>query len=246
MFGRVKSMMAEGLSDYEIGRRLDVSRSTIQNWRHRDTPPRGCEPEPHTYRPEHRATYAYLLGSYLGDGVIWRSGNRSWRLSITCDALYPKIVEEVAAAVGRCFPRSNVCVNEKSGAGAYVVCASSGLLELAFPQHGPGRKHRRTIRLAPWQAEITREHPEMLLRGLIHSDGSRSINRFKTELPSGRVAEYAYPRYFFTNHSADIRRIFCEHCDLIGVRWTQSNPRNISISHRDSVALLDSFIGPKA
>ncbi len=72
------------------------------------------------------------------------------------------------------------------------------------------------------------------------------MNRFKTKLPSGRVAEYAYPRYFFTNYSEDIRRIFCEHCELIGVRWTQSNPRNISVSHRDSVAILDSFIGPKS
>jgi hypothetical protein len=40
--------------------------------------------------------------------------------------------------------------------------------------------------------------------------------------------------------------IFCEHCELLGIRWTQSNPRNISVSHRKSVALLDEFIGPKA
>jgi hypothetical protein len=30
------------------------------------------------------------------------------------------------------------------------------------------------------------------------------------------------------------------------VRWTQSNHRNISVSHRRSVAILDGFIGPKA
>jgi hypothetical protein len=72
------------------------------------------------------------------------------------------------------------------------------------------------------------------------------MNCFSTQLPSGRVARYEYPRYFFTNYSADIRRIFCEHCELLGIRWTQSNPRNISISHRDSVALLDDFIGPKS
>jgi len=41
------------------------------------------------------------------------------------------------------------------------------------------------------------------------------------------------------------RGIFCEHCELLGIRWTQSNPRNISISHRKSVALMDEFIGPK-
>jgi hypothetical protein len=60
-------------------------------------------------------------------------------------------------------------------------------------------------------AEPRRVRPR--IRGLIHSDGSGVINRFETLLPSGRVAQYAYPRCFFTNYSADIRRIFCEHRD---------------------------------
>jgi hypothetical protein len=59
------------------------------------------------------------------------------------------------------------------------------------------------------------------------------------------VAEYAYPRYFFSNLSADIRGLFCESCDQLGLRWRQSNPRNISISDRTSVALLDENVGPK-
>jgi hypothetical protein len=84
------------------------------------------------------------------------------------------------------------------------------------------------------------------LRGLLHSDGCRTVNRFTTKLPSGRVAEYAYPRWFFSNRSADIRGLFCATCDAVGVRWTQSNPRNISISHRDSVARLDEHVGAKA
>ena len=114
-----------------------------------------------------------------------------------------------------------------------------------LPQHGPGRKHNRPIILAPWQREIVDAHPRPFLRGLIHSDGCRTINRFKTNLPSGRVAEYEYPRYFFSNRSADIRGLFCEYCERLGIRWTQSNPRNISVAHRDSVAALDAFVGPK-
>ena len=50
------------------------------------------------------------------------------------------------------------------------------------------------------------------------------------------------------NRTCDVKgflRIFCEHCELLAIRWTQSNPRNISISHRTSVALMDEFIGPK-
>jgi hypothetical protein len=67
----------------------------------------------------------------------------------------------------------------------------------------------------------------------------------QVKLPSGRVAEYEYPRYFFSNLSADVREIFCDHCDLLDIRWTQSNARNISIAHRVSVARMDEFVGPK-
>ena len=45
--------------------------------------------------------------------------------------------------------------------------------------------------------------------------------------------------------SADIRALLCESCERLGLRWTQSNHRNISISHRTSVALLDENVGPK-
>ncbi len=128
----------------------------------------------------------------------------------------------------------------------WILQSSGASWPNLFPQHGPGRKHERRIELAPWQLRITRAHTEEFLRGLIHSDGSRCINRFAVKLPSGRVGRYAYPRYFFTNYSADIRKIFCEHCELLGIRWTQSNARNISVSHRDSVAILDSFVGPKS
>ena len=80
-----------------------------------------------------------------------------------------------------------------------------------------------------------------------NSSGRMFLNtmRCRPWLPSGRVAEYAYPRYFFSNLSADIRGLFCESCERLGLRWTQSNPRNISVSHRASVALLDEHVGPK-
>jgi hypothetical protein len=67
----------------------------------------------------------------------------------------------------------------------------------------------------------------------------------RTERDSRGRSRYAYPRYFFSNKSVDIRELFCQYCERLGIRWTQSNPRNISVSHRRSVALLDTFVGPK-
>ena len=59
------------------------------------------------------------------------------------------------------------------------------------------------------------------------------------------MAEYAYPRYFFSNRSEQILAMFCEACDALGIRWTRSNHRNVSVAHRASVAELDAFVGPK-
>jgi hypothetical protein len=163
---------------------------------------------------------------------------------IALDARYPMIVRAAVTAIEATLPGiATHCCRPKDN--LVRVVASSRSWREAFPQHGPGRKHKRSIELVDWQRKITASHPHELLRGLIHSDGCRTVNRFKTKLPSGRIAEYAYPRYFFSNLSDDIRRIFCKHCELLGIRWTQSNPRNISISHRKSVALMDEFIGPK-
>jgi hypothetical protein len=164
---------------------------------------------------------------------------------IALDARHAGIVGEAGEAVQRTVP--HVALRRYMPKESVIrVLAATIIWREAFPPHGRGRKHNRKIELVDWQREITTAHPRELLRGLIHSDGCRTMNRFKTKLPSGRVAAYEYSRYFFSNLSEDIRGIFCEHCELLGIRWTQSNPRNISISHRKSVALMDEFIGPKA
>ena len=150
------------------------------------------------------------------------------------------------AAARLVLPGARVTVHDRPGQQCrYTSSYGKAWLEL-LPQHGPGLKHERPIVLAGWQRAIVDEEPRPFLRGLVHSDGCRTVNRFTTLLPSGRRAEYAYARYFFSNLSADIRGLFCEYCERLGIHWTPSNHRNISISHRRSVAALDAFIGPKA
>ena len=75
---------------------------------------------------------------------------------------------------------------------------------------------------------------------MIHSDGCRSINTIRK---AGRT--YRYPRYQFSNRSDDIRGIFCDYCDRIGVEWRVMNRWTISVARRESVAKLDRLIGPK-
>jgi hypothetical protein len=79
-------------------------------------------------------------------------------------------------------------------------------------------------------------NPDLLLRGLIHSDGCRDLNLVNCK---------SYPRYQFTNASDDIRTIFCRACDDFGVSYTRPSWRAISISRRPDVAKLDGIIGRK-
>lgn len=198
-----------------------------------------------SWQPPDPRSYSYLLGLYLGDGCLGRQA-RTWQLHIYCDGAYPDLIEEAWAAMQLTLLPLRVRRYPAKDSRCVRLTASSPRWPKAFPQHGPGRKHTRVIELEACQRAIADRFPHEFVRGLIHSDGCRTVNRFKTTLPSGREAEYAYPRYFFSNLSDDIRALFCEYCDRLDIRWTQSNHRNISISHRDSVAKLDTFIGAKS
>ena len=94
--------------------------------------------------------------------------------------------------------------------------------------------------LADWQRAIVEEHPWSLIRGLIHSDGCRVMNRVVVH---GKA--YAYPRYFFSNESVDIQAIFTAALDQVGVPWRNNRRNSVSIAQRAGVALLDEHIGPK-
>lgn len=113
-----------------------------------------------------------------------------------------------------------------------------------FPQHGPGVKHNRRIALEPWQQDIVDAHPWEFIRGLVHSDGCRVTN-WTTRLVGGETKRYEYPRYFFTNLSTDIRRLYTDTLDKVGVNWKRANAYNVSVARKSSVALMDTHVGPK-
>jgi hypothetical protein len=192
----VSSLIGRSLSDYEIGRRTGISRSSIQRWRTQGIPRRDCN-KPSEWRPTDPRSYCYLLGIYLGDGYLSKTSSRSPILEVSLDPRYPGIVNECLVGIQRTVgakPRASRRTTPKGE--AIRLVASSPLWTSAFPQHGPGKKHERAIALAGWQQDLVDQFPKQFLRGLVHADGSRVINRFRVSLPSG-PREYAYPRYFF-------------------------------------------------
>jgi hypothetical protein len=174
---------------------------------------------------------------YLGDGCIATSAKGVHRLRVACDMKYPGIILGVSIAMLEVMPTSRVGTQWSlgGGRGAEVYSYSKAWVCL-FPQHGPGPKHKRKIELEPWQQEIVDAQPEQFIRGLIQSDGCRVRNQ---------VNGKDYPRYFFTQVSDDIRRLFCRSLVQLGVRYTWNDARNVSIARRPDVARLDEFVGPK-
>jgi hypothetical protein len=183
--------------------------------------------------------YAYLLGQYLGDGCLSDNGRGVYRLRITACSQYPGIVSEIRAAMASVFPTNSVGAMEREGCKEIYIDSKHAIC--LFPQHGRGPKHTRDIQLALWQVRMVDAHPREFLRGLLHSDGCRSMNRVRVK---GGYREY--PRYFFSNRSGDILRIFTRVCDQLGVEWKQNYAWSISIARRDSVAFVDTFVGPKS
>ncbi|MFN8044412.1 MAG: LAGLIDADG family homing endonuclease [Mycobacterium sp.] len=186
----------------------------------------------HTALP--RTSYCYLLGLYLGDGCISRMG-RVWRLRISLDKKYPGIIDACRNAIDAVMSgqRSSVQPLRK---GCVVVSLYSKHWPCLFPQHGPGKKHNRPIRLEPWQQELVDQATEDFVRGLIHSDGCRVI-------ADDRGVKSI--RYHFTNHSEDILGLFTAALDRLGIPWTRSTKYVVSVYRKSATARLDEFIGPK-
>lgn len=156
-----------------------------------------------------------ILGLYLGDGCLTEMRRGVYRLRIVrCDA-YPGPMDECEAAILAMKPPGEMVVGRVRKIGCTEIAAYWKHWPCLFPQHGPGRKHDRSIVMEPWQEEILHRHPSLLLRGLIHSDGWRG-----------------------TNHVTVRGKRF-------GVSWRQMNDHAIAVSKRSEVAKLDEVVGPK-
>jgi hypothetical protein len=241
----------EAVIQREIAERTGVSLGQIRKWLHAGeaavlmTPMRATQ---HAHDSEGCSLtrevptrqYSYLLGQYLGDGCITRMKRDVYKLSITTCDDYPAIRVECRGAIEAVMPGRSVCFVQHQGCGD--LYGYSKHWPCVFPQHGPGRKHTRKIELEPWQFQIVmRDAPDDFVRGLIHSDGCRAINRV-----GPRDRRYQYVRYFFSNRSRDIRFLFMDACGALGVDARHNNDHSVSVAKRYSVALLDEIVGPKS
>ena len=238
---RALTLAADGLPTSAIARALGIPRATVRDWRAGRVPQVTSAGAfaPWSEPGFAEAAYCHLLGLYLGDGCI-STAPRTMTLRIFFDAAYPGLIAEAVRDLRSLRPNAGIHVFRRVPTQCVVVSSQWARWPDVFPQHGPGRKHERPIVLSDWQKALAARHPKALVRGLLNSDGCRFVNRVRV-----RGREYAYPSYQFTNVSHDIKRILCEHLDLLGIAWRQASARNIAITRRGAVARLDEFVGPK-
>jgi hypothetical protein len=235
------ALIAQGENDCEVARRLGVPRETVRDWRHPRyvAVPRGTCPR--CWRASAKPIafsgpdYAELLGLYLGDGHIVRTG-RTYRLRLFFDTRYELINAEVEALLRRCFPEHGVGRSRSGKGTTTILSVYYSHLPCLFPQHGAGRKHHRRIELESWQEEIVAAHPWPLIRGLIRSDGCVFVNR---------TGPYEYLSYDFANRSRQILKVFMDACDRVDVNY-RGYARHVRIYRRESVALMQEHVGVKA
>ena len=101
---------------------------------------------------------------------------------------------------------------------------------------GPGKKHDRRIALEPWQQALVDQATEEFVLGLIHSDGCRVVANDRGVMSI---------RYHFSNMSEDIHGLFTAALDKLGIPWTRSSKKIVSIYRKAATARLDEFVGPK-
>lgn len=239
-FEAARRLIEAGVNDCAIARQLGVPRPTVRDWRCRpQTRPRlargsGCGVV-HDFSALPAAPYCYVLGLYLGDGCISRN-QRVWRLRITLDKKYPGIIERCRDAIDMLMPGQRASV-QKQPKGCVAVSLYSKHWPCLLPQHGPGKKHLRPIRLEPWQELLVKQGTEHFIRGLIDSDDCRVV-------ANDRGVRSV--RYHFSNRSDDIRGLFCAALETLGIPWTRPGKYIIAVYRKAAVARLDEFVGPKS
>lgn len=242
-YRHILRLWESGCNKSQITRKTGIPRGTVCDCIRKYGTLRGLEEYLHGEQEKHwtvrkqgqkfRVNYAYMLGIYLGDGYI-ATHPRTYRFRVSLDKKYPDIINRVMNSMQALVPDNKIQTVDRIGCievGSYC----NDWIEM-FPQHGKGVKHERDIVLEDWQEEIVDENLIEFVRGLIHSDGSRF-----EPVVNGTI----YPRYQFTNVSGEIRGLFCNTVEKLGLNWTHWGI-NITIARRPDVSFLDEYIGAKS
>jgi len=140
------------------------------------------------------------------------------------------------------FPENKVSSYRRPNANCIDISVHNNMLPSLFPQHGIGKKHARKIHLAGWQENLVIQNPQLILSGLVESDGCIYFADQKGK---------EYLRYGFANKSKDIVDIFMWAAELIGVKPTicfnkKDEIYRVTISKKQDIYIMLNIIKSKS
>lgn len=255
----VHTLHRGGKNNCQIARETGLPRGTVRDWVKKiragvdqlAEPTRSrrvkCGFESHRlyWSQRQEQAYSYILGMYLGDGLVTRLP-RTWRMRIFLTASQTKIWQRVVKALQILFPNNKINVRRQPKWNCTVVSCYSLHWPCILPQVGPGKKNTRDVSLVDWQRKLVVENLEDFVTGLFHSDGC---------LDNNKVDGIVYPRYTFCNTSSDIIKDLIWALELLGidhkiVKKTKRKEHHtqaivVSVARRDMFEKLKSIIGDK-
>lgn len=168
-------------------------------------------------------SYSYLLGMYLGDGCISADLDERIASKFRCTAVR-KVSSPAWPAQSPC------CVRAIRLAFAVAVASQS-----STHTPTPGRYcFRSTEGDESISGRLSWSHIQpSFFEGASSPNGCRHRRI---------VAGCNYPAYSFTNHSADILRLFTWACELIGLHPRRTNRVTVSLARRVDVAAIDQLL----
>lgn len=119
---------------------------------------------------------SYVVGVALGDGNLSCPNGRATRLRVSCDSIYPRIAEEITAALRFLLPLNKVSRVKPRG-GSFDISVYSNKLNDWMPWVvGMGPKKAQQAHVPLWiRNDVT--YSRNCLRGLIQTDGCIYVDR---------------------------------------------------------------------
>lgn len=120
--------------------------------------------------------FAYIIGIAIGDGNISNPNGRTYRLRITCDARYPKIISMVVSSLKKVFPKNKVSLIPKKKTAFDVSVYNKKINEILGWKLENGKKINQKILIPDW-INSDKEFIKFFIKGLFESDGSIYYDR---------------------------------------------------------------------
>lgn len=124
----------------------------------------------------HSTEFAYIVGMAIGDGNISNPNGRTYRLRISCDAKYPKIIESTKLSLQKVFPKNKISIISKKKTSFDVSVYNKNINSMFGWKLENGKKYKQKIIIPKW-IDTDLSFIKYLIKGLFESDGSIYLDR---------------------------------------------------------------------